>query len=54
MSTFDNLNDFLPVGELGIITEGCKELGEKVNYYISAWRKERESEQPSFQELSEG
>ncbi len=44
MSTFDNLNDFLPVGELGIITEGCKELGEKVNYYISAWRKERESE----------
>ena len=34
-----------PVGSLGIIPlEGCKSLGEKVNYYLVKWRAERESE----------
>ena len=35
----------IPVGSLGIIPlEGCKSLGEKVNYYLVNWRAERESE----------
>lgn len=35
----------IPVGSLGIIPlEGCKALGEKVNYYLVNWRAERESE----------
>lgn len=35
----------IPVGSLGIIPlEGCKTLGEKVNYYLVKWRTERESE----------
>ena len=35
----------IPVGSLGIIPlEGCKSLGEKVNYYLVKWRAERESE----------
>ncbi|MDD6811036.1 MAG: ribose-phosphate pyrophosphokinase [Lachnospiraceae bacterium] len=35
----------IPVGSLGIIPlEGCKALGEKVNYYLVKWRAERESE----------
>ena len=44
MSHFDDLNNILPFGELGIITESCPELCDKVNYYISTWRKERETE----------
>ena len=32
----------IPVGTLGMIPlEGCKTLGEKVDYYLVAWRKER-------------
>lgn len=35
----------IPVGSLGIIPlEGCKALGEKVDYYLVKWRTERESE----------
>lgn len=35
----------IPVGSLGIIPlEGCKTLGEKVDYYLRKWRTERESE----------
>ncbi len=35
----------IPVGSLGIIPlEGCKALGEKVDYYLVNWRTERESE----------
>ncbi len=35
----------IPVGSLGIISlEGCKSLGEKVDYYLVKWRAERESE----------
>ena len=35
----------IPVGSLGIIPmEGCKSLGEKVDYYLVKWRTERESE----------
>ncbi|MBO5292169.1 MAG: ribose-phosphate pyrophosphokinase [Lachnospiraceae bacterium] len=35
----------IPVGSLGLIPlEGCKSLGEKVDYYLVKWRTERESE----------
>ncbi|MDE7018844.1 MAG: ribose-phosphate pyrophosphokinase [Lachnospiraceae bacterium] len=35
----------IPVGSLGMIPlEGCKALGEKVDYYLVKWRAERESE----------
>lgn len=35
----------IPVGSLGMIPlEGCKSLGEKVDYYLVKWRAERESE----------
>ena len=31
----------IPVGPLGFIPiDGCKELGEKVDFYLSKWRKE--------------
>ncbi len=32
----------VPVGQLGIIAlPGCEEMAERINYYISKWRKER-------------
>ncbi len=35
----------IPVGSLGLIPmEGCRSLGEKVDYYLVKWRTERESE----------
>lgn len=35
----------IPVGSLGVITlDGCRPLGEKVNYYLVKWRTERENE----------
>ncbi|MBO5474652.1 MAG: ribose-phosphate pyrophosphokinase [Lachnospiraceae bacterium] len=35
----------IPFGSLGMIPlEGCKSLGEKVDYYLVKWRTERESE----------
>jgi len=35
----------IPVGSLGMITlDGCRPLGEKVDYYLVKWRTERESE----------
>ena len=38
----------IPVGSLGMIPlEGCKTLGEKVDYYLVKWRTERESEHKS-------
>ena len=37
--------DTIPVGTLGIIPlESCRELGEKVDYYLVKWRTERENE----------
>ena len=45
--------DTIPVGSLGIIPlESCKELGEKVDYYLVNWRTVRENEHadnPAFQ-----
>ncbi len=35
----------IPVGSLGVITlEGCRNLGQKIDYYLVKWRTERESE----------
>lgn len=35
----------IPVGSLGVVAlEGCRTLGEKVDYYLVKWRAERESE----------
>ena len=48
MNQTDNLNETIPVGDLGIIPlESCSELGKKVNDYIVSWRKEREGEHMS-------
>ena len=38
----------IPVGPLGLIPlRSCAELGTKVNEWLVAWRKERESEHKS-------
>ena len=38
----------IPVGPLGLIPlKSCAELGNKVNEWLVAWRKERESEHKS-------
>ena len=35
----------VPVGELGIIPlSSCAELGDRINFYITSWRKNRESD----------
>lgn len=35
----------IPVGSLGVIPlAGCRNLGEKIDYYLVKWRTERESE----------
>ncbi len=35
----------IPVGSLGVIPlEGCRNLGQKIDYYLVKWRTERESE----------
>ncbi len=35
----------IPVGSLGVISlEGCRNLGQKIDYYLVKWRTERESE----------
>ncbi len=35
----------IPVGSLGVIPlEGCRSLGQKIDYYLVKWRTERESE----------
>ena len=35
----------IPVGSLGVISlEGCRSLGQKIDYYLVKWRTERESE----------
>ena len=35
----------IPAGSLGVIpVEGCKPLGEKIDYYLVKWRTERENE----------
>lgn len=48
MSLQDNLANTIPVGTLGIIAlESSKELGQKVDKYISDWREKRESEHKS-------
>ena len=39
----------IPAGSLGVIpVEGCKPLGEKIDYYLVKWRTERENEQDSL------
>lgn len=44
----DRKLETIPVGTLGMIPlEGCRPLGEKVDYYLSKWRKEWESEHKS-------
>lgn len=41
----DSKLETIPVGTLGMIPlEGCRPLGEKVDYYLAKWRKEWESE----------
>ena len=49
MQVTDERNlETIPVGPLGIILlESCKELGDKVNSYLVAWRNEREHEHKS-------
>ena len=49
MQVTDERNlETIPVGPLGIIPlESCKELGDKVNSYLVAWRNEREHEHKS-------
>lgn len=38
----------IPVGPLGIIAmKGCEQIAQNINYYISSWRKHRESEHKS-------
>ena len=43
MSLEDNkILETIPVGPLGIISlESCKELGEKIDNYITEWRNDR-------------
>ena len=43
MSLEDNkILETIPVGPLGIISlESCKELGEKIDNYITEWRNNR-------------
>ncbi|MBQ4530870.1 MAG: ribose-phosphate pyrophosphokinase [Lachnospiraceae bacterium] len=44
----DRKLETIPVGTLGMIPlEGCRPLGEKVDYYLTKWRKEWESEHKS-------
>lgn len=39
----ENLGNILPVGRLGLIAlESCREMGEKVDKQLLAWRKDRE------------
>ena len=49
MQVTDERNlETIPVGPLGIIPlESCKELGDRVNNYLVAWRNEREHEHKS-------
>ena len=38
----------IPVGSLGLIPlAGCRSMGEEVDYYLTKWRAERESEHKS-------
>ena len=35
----------IPLGPLGIIAmPGCEEMGKKLDFYLTKWRKERENE----------
>ena len=48
MSTPDIATNSIPVGTLGIIAlESSKEMGQKVDEYITTWRAERENEHKS-------
>ncbi len=43
----------IPVGKLGIIAmKGCEELAGKIDYYLSTWRKNRDSEHKNTLALS--
>ena len=46
MSLEENKNlETIPVGPLGIVAlESCKDLGQKIDKYITDWRKERTGE----------
>ena len=44
----EKIIETIPVGPLGLIPlKSCAELGKKVDEYLVAWRKERESEHKS-------
>ena len=37
--------DTMPAGALGIVPiKGCEEMASEINYYLTRWRDERESE----------
>ena len=43
----------IPVGSLGMIPlAGCRSLGEKVDYYLVKWRKERKNGSPFLKQKS--
>ena len=45
MPNDERILETMPVGTLGLIpTASCKELGRKVNDYLSTWREHREHE----------
>ena len=44
----EKIIETIPVGPLGLIPlQSCAALGQKVDKYLVAWRKERESEHKS-------
>ena len=45
MPNDERILETMPVGTLGLIpTDSCRELGEKVDAYLKAWRENREHE----------
>jgi ribose-phosphate pyrophosphokinase len=45
MTSDEKIIKTIPAGKLGIIAlESCKDLGEKINQYLVAWRKEKENQ----------
>ena len=44
----EKIIDTIPVGPLGLIPlKSCRAMGEKVDKYLTDWRRERESEHKS-------
>ena len=45
MPNDERILETTPVGSLGLIpTDSCKELGDKVDFYLKQWREHREHE----------